>query len=88
MSVTIELSPETEKKLKAEAAASGRDVSDWVLEAVEEKLRTSKSFAEILAPIQQGFRESGMPDAELDALLEQTLTDVRREHRERQKQAP
>jgi predicted DNA-binding protein len=82
MSVTIELPPETEKQLRARAAAVGRDVSAFVLEAVEEKLRASeRTFDEILAPIRQGFTESGMSEEEIDELGRQALAEVRAEKR-------
>jgi hypothetical protein len=88
MTITIELPPETERKLLARAAASGKDVTTLVVEAVEEKLRTDlHTFAEILAPIHEGFRQSGMSEAELDALLEQTLAEARRERREKRSNA-
>ena len=38
MTVTLTLLPETEAKLRERAAASGKDVSTLVREAVEEKL--------------------------------------------------
>jgi len=38
MTVTLTLQPETEAKLRERAAASGKDVSTLVREAVEEKL--------------------------------------------------
>jgi hypothetical protein len=41
-----------------------------VREAVEEKLRTAlPPFAEVLAPVHEDFRRSGMTGAELDTLL-------------------
>ncbi len=80
MSVTIELPPETAEKLRFRVTAKGRDVTDFVLQAIEEKLQAIEpSFAEIVAPIHEGFRESGMSDQELDELLEQALTEVRAE---------
>jgi hypothetical protein len=82
MTITIELPADTEKKLLAQAAASGQDVKALVVQAVEEKLRMAQlTFDQILAPIQENFRTSGMSAAELDSLLEDTLAEVRTERR-------
>jgi hypothetical protein len=85
MTLTLDLPKETEQKLLARAAATGKDVATLVTEAVEEKLRAAvPTFAEILAPVHENFRQSGMTEAELDMLLEQTLAEARKERRERQ----
>lgn len=85
MSITIELPPETEQKLRHRAAAAGRDISAFVLETLEEKLRSPPaSFKEILAPIHQEFRDSGMTESELDELLGQEIEAVRQERRAKQ----
>jgi len=80
--ITIEFPPETERRLRARAAASGRDISTFIREAVEEKLEERKAtISEILAPIHQEFRESGMSAAELDSLLEREISAARQERR-------
>jgi len=43
--------------------------------------RTTKSFEEILAPIWEGWRQSGMADDEVDDLMEQEHREVRSERR-------
>jgi hypothetical protein len=40
------------------------------------------SFEQILAPIWEGWRQSGMADDDVDDLLEQELRDARRELRQ------
>jgi len=83
MTITIDLPTETERKLLARAAATGTDVATLVREAVEEKLRTPlPTFAAVLAPVHEDFRQSGMTEAELDTFLEATLAEVRKERRE------
>jgi len=85
MSITIELPPETEQKLRHRAAASGRDVLAFVVDTLEEKLRSPpESFEEILAPIHEEFRESGMTESELDEFLQQEIEAVRKERRAKQ----
>ncbi len=89
MPIVIDLPAEAERKLQALAAARGTDVATLVQEAVEEKLRNAlPTFAEILAPVHEDYRKSGMTEAELNALLEGTLAEVRRERRDRQGKAP
>jgi hypothetical protein len=79
MTLTIDFPPETEQKLLARAAATGKDVATLVREAVEEKLRTAlPTFAEVLAPVHEDVRQSGLTDAELNRLLEGALAESRR----------
>jgi len=80
MSITIDLPFETAEKLRFRVTDRGRNVTEFVLQAIEEKLQaTEQTFAEIVAPIHEGFRESGMSDQELDEFLEQALAEVRAE---------
>jgi hypothetical protein len=82
MTLTVDLSAETERKLLARAGATGKDVAILVREAVDEKLRTPlPSFAAVLAPVHEDFRRSGMTEAELDTLLQDTLAESREERR-------
>jgi len=89
MTILINLPAETERKLQALAAARGTDVATLVREAVEDKLRTPPpTFGEILAPVHEEFRQSGMTEAELDKLLEGTLAEVRQGRQQRQDKGP
>jgi hypothetical protein len=84
--LTLTLPPETERKLRACAAASGQDVATFALEAIEAKLRTTPlpTLDARLAPLRQEFRESGMTEDELDELLAEVRDEARRDRRERQ----
>jgi hypothetical protein len=78
MTITITLPPATEDRLRAHAAATGKDVGTLIVEAVEARLSLAPlRLGEILAPVQADFRASGMTDAELDALLQKSLDEVR-----------
>jgi hypothetical protein len=80
MTITVHFPADLEKKLLARAAATGKAVDALVREAVEEKLQQAlPSFQEILAPVHDDFRKSGMTEGELDTLLKDTLAQVRRE---------
>ena len=82
MTITISLPPATEERLRAEAAATGKDVGTVVVEAVEARLSLSKlSLRDVLAPVHEDLRRSGMTDATLDTLLEKTLRQVRTERK-------
>lgn len=78
MSITITLPPATEERLRAEAEATGKDVDTFVAEAVETRLSLSTmSLRDILAPVHEDFRRSGLSDGELDALLGESLDESR-----------
>ena len=82
MTITITLPPETEQRLRAQAEATGKDISTLVVEAVEARLSLGKlSLRDILAPAHGDFHRSGMTDAELDSLLTESLADSRAERR-------
>jgi hypothetical protein len=86
MSILIMLTPEEERKLAELARARGKDPAAHANDAVTAYLnsadpRATKSFAEILAPIWEGWRQSGMADDEVDDLMEQELREARSERR-------
>jgi hypothetical protein len=92
MSINITLTPEEEQKLAELARARGKDVAAHVHDVVIAYLNGAdqigtKSFEEILAPIWEGWRQSGMADDEVDDLMEQELQEARSERR-RSKGAP
>ncbi len=78
MSITISLTPEQEQKLEELARQSGKDPSDYVHDVVTAYLNGAgpngvKTFEEILAPIWEGWRQSGLLDAEIDDLFQREL---------------
>jgi hypothetical protein len=82
MTLSIELPLATIQKLEAEAAASGKDVETLVREAVEVKLAVAgRSFREIMAPVHEDFRRSGMTGEQLDSLIDEAVQDARSERR-------
>ena len=86
MSIHITLTPEEERKLATLARARGKDPATHAHDVVAAYLngadqRGTKSFEEILAPIWEGWRQSGMTDGDVDNLFEQELGDARRERR-------
>jgi predicted transcriptional regulator len=86
MSIHITLTPEEERKLAELARARGKDPAAHAHDVVAAYLnvadqRATKSFEEILAPIWEGWRQSGMADSDVDHLFEQELRDARSERR-------
>lgn len=80
MDLTItQLPPETMQALNALAAEKGKSPEEYVRDVIEREISKSKSFREILAPIQKGFQESGMTEEELIAMFEEAREDVYQE---------
>ncbi|HUY90469.1 MAG TPA: hypothetical protein VMV10_17155 [Pirellulales bacterium] len=82
MTITIHLPPATEEQLRAQAEATGKNISTLVVEAVQARLALAQlQFKDILAPVHAEFERSGMTEAELNALLGESLEEVRSEKR-------
>ena len=80
MTLTITLPPATEARLRVEAVATGKDLSTLVVEAVEARLAVrDATFRQILAPVHDEVRQSGISEANLDTLLAEELTAARTE---------
>ncbi len=86
MSISITLTPAEERKLGELARARGKDPAGYAHDVVSAYLKVaeetgSRSFAEILSPIWEEWRRSGLTDAEVDNLFEQELQGTRSERR-------
>ena len=87
MTVTLELEPEIELTATEQAEEQGLPLDKYVeivvKEAVNQRQRVKKmaqkSFQEILAPIHQGFKESGLTEDEIMQKFEKAREDVRQE---------
>jgi metal-responsive CopG/Arc/MetJ family transcriptional regulator len=70
----------------------GRDRSQFIREIIEEKLQehekpqSGKTFAEILAPLQQDFEATGMSDEELGDFIDAEIKAHRAERRAKAQQ--
>jgi hypothetical protein len=89
MTISISLTPDQERTLEELARQSGKDPSAYavgVLTAYLNGVRSNpeKTFEEILAPIWEGWRQSGMTEDEIDDLFGRELQDVRRERHQRE----
>jgi hypothetical protein len=90
MTLTISLTPEEERQLADRAAHAGQDLVTFVHRLIARELGTPISrpvpqtpsgptLAEILAPVHEDFRRSGMTEVDLDSLVEEVREDVWRE---------
>ncbi len=55
-----------------------KSAEEYARVVLEAKILAQKPFREILAPVREGFAESGMTDDELDALVEKAREDFYR----------
>lgn len=76
MTLTIELPSDLEQRLQQETARSGLDVSEFVLDAVREKMLKAISVAEVCAPFARAVAASGLSDNEFDRFFEQVRDEV------------
>jgi hypothetical protein len=88
MTIHISLTPDQERQLSELARRNGKEPSVYVNDIVTAYLKGvrskgEKDFEGILAPIWEGWRQSGMTDAEIDNLFGQELQEARRERCQR-----
>jgi hypothetical protein len=84
MTLTIELHPEQEARLRERAARSGLAPADYARGVIERDLERPPAIAEVMAPVREDFSQSGMTEAELDALIDEARDDVFRDKQARQ----
>jgi hypothetical protein len=90
MTISIDLRPDEEQALRERARTSGRELPEYVQHVLKEHIRSVprpeaalKTFDEILAPVREGWQQSGMTEEEITALFEETRDEVRKERRAR-----
>ncbi len=80
MSTTITIPTELEKKIAGRAAAQGKDVEQFALEALERAADTP-SLRDLFADVREEIRASGVSEEELDARVESAVKEVRKQRR-------
>jgi hypothetical protein len=94
MTITLNLTPEIERKLHDQAVANGQTVEGFICGLPDEVVgddathsaplpQRSRPVDEILAPVRREFEESGMTEEELTSFLTQLRDEVRQEKRAR-----
>ena len=76
MSITIDLTPDQEKKLSERAARTGQDLAGYVHRLIE---RDIQEVDEALAPFRRQVADSGVSDGELASFFESIRDEVWRE---------
>jgi hypothetical protein len=72
LSVLVPLSSDLARTIDTLAEQRGQNRVQFIVNFLQEQLnRSAPSFEEMTAPIAEDFRESGMTEEDLDALVEQ-----------------
>lgn len=78
--VTVHLPRETERTLREKAASTGVTLEMYLQKLAQRDAENgtprAKTLDEILAPVREGFAESGMSEDELTALFEEAREEV------------
>ena len=82
MTLSIAVPAEFETSLRDRAAAEGKDIGTFVREALEEKLRSPQTFAEILAPVHRAFADAGLDEDRAIAVFERLRDEAWRSKHE------
>ncbi len=90
MTININLTPDQERQLEELARQNGKEPAAYVNDVVTAYLngvrsKGQKTFEEILAPIWEGWRQSGMTEDQINELFGRELQEVRRERRQRKR---
>ena len=87
MSITLNLTPASEQKLRMKANSAGLSVESFIDQMLEsgasDTPKPKRSFDEIVEPARRAFEESGMTDDDVKELAEEALREVRQERRAR-----
>ncbi len=65
--------------IKELSQSKGKSADEYLRTLIEAEILSQKTFAEILAPIREGFRTSGMTEEQLDDLFEEFRRKVHQE---------
>jgi plasmid stability protein len=76
MTITIDLPTTAENELRRRAKRTGKSENEIATDILQDTLRP---FEEIVAPIHEAFRQSGMTQEELDDLTDELIREVRAE---------
>ena len=81
-SVELNLPTHLLTQIDALAAANGKDRSAVIVELLKKELPLP-SLADVVGPLHENFRQSGMTEEEVDTLIEEEVKAVRAERRAR-----
>jgi hypothetical protein len=98
-SITIQLRPETEQKLRQQASLRGESLETYLQQLIEREVATANgtappagktlpSFEEMTAPIARAVDANGMSEDEVSEFFKEVVQDVRAKRRARKSQSP
>jgi hypothetical protein len=73
------LPPGTKVAIEELSRSKGKSAEAYLRMLIEAEILSEQSFSQIVAPIRQSFRESGMTEGQLDALFEDARQKVHQE---------
>lgn len=79
---TIEITrlPEgTKEGIRELSERKGKNAEEYLRTLIEADLLSQQTFAEILAPLREGFRKGGMTEEQLETLFEEARQKVHQE---------
>lgn len=79
MTIQLELSPETERRIVRKAADCGVPVERYVTDLVEKDVDPVAEYERIMAPVWEGFAKSGVTEEEWDEIIENEREAIWRE---------
>ena len=77
MSTTITIPAELEKKIAGRAAAEGKDVEQFALEALERAANTP-SLRDLFADLREEVRAGGLSESDVDDAIDSALKEARK----------
>ncbi|MGI8670369.1 MAG: hypothetical protein ACR2J3_11080 [Aridibacter sp.] len=84
MTLTIELKPEVETKLKNRASAEGCELGEYVTKLIEEDSNKLRTLDEIFAPFRESIEKSNVSESELDEIFIKARREVFAEKKAKQ----
>ena len=81
----IGLKPATLKEIQKKAKQEGKTPPEYVRFLIERDLLAEKTFDEILKPIREGFKKSGVTEDELDGIVDRARTAAHRKARRKRR---
>jgi len=82
MTLSIQLSPQAEQRLREQAQAAGKEIGVYVTELVEQAA-ARPALDELLAPLRQQFAASGTTDEQLVDQITEAQAAYRAERHKR-----
>lgn len=77
MTILIDLSPQTHKRLEVLASKNGQALEVFLSDLIETSIGADEPIDAVLSPFREGFAESGISEDEATALLDDGLKAVR-----------